>query len=110
AELLHLPGKPAGVAVGLGAPSLAGELLHLPGEPAGVAGDCGVGGERRVSLPKCFTCRASRQGARRAPSCARRPCCIRRRFPRNTPPATTAADPGRAPGCSGTPARSVPGI
>jgi hypothetical protein len=35
-ELLHLPGKPAGVEEGRWAPRLAGELLHLPGKPAGV--------------------------------------------------------------------------
>src|SRR5437016_300163 len=35
-ELLHLPGKPAGVAEKARRRILAGELLHLPGKPAGV--------------------------------------------------------------------------
>jgi hypothetical protein len=41
-ELLHLPGKPAGVVSGDGGSVLAGELLHLPDKPAGVvSGDGG---------------------------------------------------------------------
>ena len=35
-ELLHLPGKPAGVEGVRRATALAAELLHLPGKPAGV--------------------------------------------------------------------------
>jgi hypothetical protein len=35
-ELLHLPGKPAGVGKEVGVLGLATELLHLPGKPAGV--------------------------------------------------------------------------
>jgi hypothetical protein len=35
ADLVHLPGKPAGVGDKQGV-VLAAELLHLPGQPAGV--------------------------------------------------------------------------
>jgi hypothetical protein len=36
-ELLHLPGKPAGVEREGAEDELADELAHLPGKPAGVA-------------------------------------------------------------------------
>jgi hypothetical protein len=39
AELLHLPGQPAGVELAQRSRCLAAELLHLPGEPAGVEHD-----------------------------------------------------------------------
>src|SRR5437016_13024244 len=46
-------------------PHRAFELLHLPGKPAGVGASEGRNGPLRLDLAaNCFTCRASRQGSR----------------------------------------------